>query len=199
MGRTTAILAALACSSMWVLAACGSSSTSGTTPTAAPATASPSAAATTTPAATTSDSDAYPIVAQYAGKYTGSWNDTTFGTTGTMTWDIFPDPAKRTVTIDVNVGGKFFGGGGAPPESIVLTHLAQGVVSGNSKAFGVVTGTISPTGSVHMTLTNIPGGSIKSVEVTGTLSGGTTISMQYTVTFTGSSSTAVGTVTLHKG
>jgi hypothetical protein len=137
-------------------------------------------------------------VASYAGHYTGSWNDATFGTTGSMTWDITADPASRQVTIAVNVGGRFFGGNGAAPERIVLTHLAEGTVSGNSVAFGTVSGTIKPDGSFTMTLTSIPGGSISKVEVTGTLAGGSTITMQYTVSFTASSQTATGTVALKR-
>jgi hypothetical protein len=180
------------------LAACGGSSTSTNAATTS-ATAAPTPSPTPSPtAAPPSAADAYPVVSSYAGHYSGSWNDATFGTTGSMTWDIAADPATRHVTITVNAGGRFFGGNGAPPEHILLTHLGEGVVSGTSAAFGTVSGTIRTDGTFTMTLTNVPGGSIARVDITGAFTGGSTIAMRYTVSFNGSSGTATGTVSLER-
>ena len=115
-----------------------------------------------------------------------------------MTWDISADPSARTINININVGGHFFGGAGAPPESIVLTHLAQGEIAGHSSAFGDVSGTITPDGTLTITLSNIAGGTISLVDITGTFTGGSTISMSYTVVFPGGAASAVGTVTLNR-
>jgi hypothetical protein len=194
------------------VAACGSSaSTQSSAPVPASASAPPTVAAQTPSPVSTSTgvtatlttangaTDAYPLVAAYQGHFTGSWNDSTFGTTGSMVWDISADPSARTVDITVDVGGHFFGGSGGPPESIKLTHLAQGVINGNSAAFGDVSGTIAPDGTLTITLTNIPGGVISKVEIMGTFTGGNTISMSYTVDFVAGSGAASGTVKLNRG
>jgi hypothetical protein len=189
-----------------VAACAGSTSTPSMTPAATPGAtppSTPSAAATSitvvaTPATLSTVLDAYPLLSGYQGHFTGSWNDSTFGTTGSMTWDITADPSARTVDITVNVGGRFFGGSGAPPESITLTHLTQGVIKGNSAAFGDVAGTITPDGALSITLTNIPGGVISKVEITGTFTGNNTISMAYTVDFVAGGGAATGTVKLNR-
>ena len=188
-------------------AACaGSTSTPPTTPTATrgstlvstPSTAAASTAAAATSTTANDAADAYPLLAGYQGHFTGSWNDSTFGTTGSMIWDLSADPSSRTVDITFDVGGHFFGGAGGPPESIKLTHLAQGVIKGNSAAFGGVSGTIAPDGTLTITLTNIPGGVISKVEIVGTFTGGNSISMSYTVDFVAGSGAASGTVKLNR-
>jgi hypothetical protein len=165
-------------------------------PTSAPSAAMSSASPIASPATSSSAADAYPLLAAFQGHLTGSWNDTTFGTTGSMSWDITPNSLDRTVLIKVAVGGNFFGGSGAPAESITLTQLGQGVIAGRSAAFGDVSGTITPSGALRVTLANIPGGVISRVDITGTFTGSNAISMSYTVAFAGGGSNAVGTVTL---
>jgi ABC-type phosphate transport system substrate-binding protein len=178
------------------LAACGSATTSqSSSPATAKASASASAGSSLTPAGAT---DVYPLVAGYQGHFTGSWNDSTFNTTGAMTWDISANNQTRQVTIKLNVGGKFFGGPGAAPETILLTHLAQGTISGHSAAFGDISGTISPSGTLQMTLSKIALGAIDHVTVTGHFTGGNSITMQYTVYFAGGGQPATGTVTLKR-
>ena len=145
-----------------------------------------------------SATDAYPLLASFQGHFAGSWNDTTFGTTGSMSWDITANPSARTVNVTVDVGGRFFGGSGAPPESITLTHLGQGVIAGHSASFGDVSGTITSSGALHITLSNIPGGAISRVDITGTFTGSNAISMTYTVVFFSGGANAVGTVTLSR-
>ena len=201
--RIRLVLAGLA---LTVAACAGSTSTASMTPAATPVTTSAStpgeAATSATPAATPTapgnTTDAYPLLAGYQGHFTGSWDNTTFATTGSMTWDITADPSARTVDITVDVGGRFFGGPGGPPESIKLTHLADGVIKGTSSAFGDVSGTITPGGALSIALTNIPGGTISNVEIRGTFTGSNTISMTYTVDFVAGSGAASGTVKLNR-
>jgi hypothetical protein len=191
------------------VAACGSSASSleSSSTTATTAIASPITAAPTTsvaaPSATSGSSpsgsaaDAYPLLAAFQGHFTGSWNNDTFATTGSMTWDITDDPSARTVTIVVSVGGNFFGGSGGPAETIVLTHLASGVIAGHSTSFGDVSGTITPGGALQIDLANVPGGVVSSVAITGTFVGGSSISMHYTITLVAGGS-AAGTVVLNR-
>jgi hypothetical protein len=113
-------------------------------------------------------------------------------------WDITADDSARTIAIVVAVGGNFFGGPGAPAETIILTHLADGVIQGTSPAFGEISGTVSTDGMLDITLSGVPGGAISKVDITGAFSGGDTISIDYTVTFAGGGATASGTVSLTK-
>jgi hypothetical protein len=138
------------------------------------------------------------MLAGFAGHFTGTWNDDTFATTGSMTWDITANPSDRTVQIAVNVGGNFFGGSGAPAETIQLTHLAQGTISGHSAAFGDVSGLITPAGALTIKLSNIPGGAISACTITGSFTAPDAISMSYSIAFI-SGGTATGTVTLNRG
>lgn len=177
-----------------VLASCGGATS--TSPTPRPSTPAATALATSTP--TANPSDAYPVVAALQGHLAGRWTNTTFGSTGTITWDVTPNPAMRTVAIVVTLTGRVLGGSAPPPEHDLLTHLAQGVISGRSAAFGSVNGTITPDGRIHMTLTNLPVPSIASVDITGNINGSTTVSLTYTVTFSGGGGTAKGTVTMTK-
>lgn len=200
--RIPLVLAGLAVA---VAACSGSAATPSPSPTTGPApAASPTAAATPTASATVAASatasgisaDAYPLIAGFAGHFTGSWNNTTFGSTGSMTWDIAADPSNRTVAITVNVGGRFLGGAGGPPETITLTHLSSGVIQGQSTSFGAVSGTITPAGALTITLTSPAGGIVSRVDITGTFSGGNSISLNYTVEFVGGGAKAVGTASL---
>jgi hypothetical protein len=150
------------------------------------------------PSATTSAIDAYPFVSGYVGHFTGNWTNKTFGSTGAVTWDITADESARTVDIDMTIAGPVFGGPGVKPEKIRLTHLAEGVIRGTSPAFGDIDGTITPDGTLTITLTNIPGGAIAKVAIDGNLTGGDTISINYEVTFAGGSGSATGVVALKK-
>ena len=174
------------------LAACGGAATG--------ASATPSAA--TTPSPTVSGTpnaatDAYPIVASLAGHLTGPWKNTTSNTTGTMTWDVTSDATARTVTLTITLTGNVLGAAAPAPERIELTHLATGVVQGPSAAFGTVNGVIIPDGRMHFQLTALKQTSIKSVDIAGKVTQGTSVAFNYTVTMT-NGSTAQGSVTLTK-
>jgi hypothetical protein len=186
---------AIAGATILAVAACGSSAS----------TAPPSAMhsedameSVSEPTETANAADAYPFLSAYEGHFAGSWSNETFATTGPMAWDISADESARTVMIVVDVGGNFFGGPGAPAETIVLTHLADGVIQGTSPAFGDISGTLSPDGMLDITLSSIPGGAISKVTITGILSGGNSIALDYAVAFTAGGAEATGTVTLMK-
>jgi hypothetical protein len=184
---------AIAGAALLAVAACGSSAS-----TAAPSAmhSEDTAVSVAAPTETDNAADAYPFLSAYEGHFAGSWSNETFATTGSMAWDISADESARTVKIVVEVGGNFFGGPGAPAETIVLTHLADGVIQGTSPAFGDISGTLSPDGMLDISLTSVPGGAISKVVITGTLSGGDSISLDYAVTFAAGGAEATGTATL---
>jgi len=179
-----ACLAALAAAGV---VACGGASS---------APSSSAAVTTTTPSstATANGNDAYPTVAALAGLYSGTWTNTTFGSSGTIKWTVMANASARSVTIVINVTGNVFGGQAPAPESITLTHLNQGVIKGTSSGFGSVDGTVQPDGSINVTLTNIPGGRVTTVTISGMLSP-PSISLAYAVTLS-SGGHASGTVTM---
>jgi hypothetical protein len=160
------------------LAACGGASTGSST---TPSVTTPSATATGTP---NPASDAYPIMASLDGHLAGPWTNATFKTTGTMTWDVTSDPTKRTVTLTITLTGNVLGGAAPAPERIELTHLATGIVQGPSASFGTVNGVITPDGRMHFQLTNLPETSVKSVDIAGKVTQGTSVEFAYTVTLT---------------
>jgi hypothetical protein len=174
-------------------AACGSSAS--TSPVATP-TATPSV--TAAPTASPVPADAYPLLAQYEGNFKGTWTNTTFGSKGSMAWDITADPSARTIKIVVNVGGNFFGGPGAKPETLLLTRLADGVVAGTSPTFGEMNGTITPEGELAITLANVPGGVISKVDISGLFSGTNMIAIDYEVSFAAGGAKAMGKVVLQR-
>ncbi len=177
------------------VAACGSSAAS---PSAAAPSPVPSPTADVSAATTPNAMDAYPFLAAYEGQFAGSWKNATFGSTGSMAWDITADPDARTIKIKVTVGGRFLGGPGAPAETILLTHLADGVIEGTSPTFGQISGTITPEGALQIALSNVPGGAISKVEINGTFTGGDSISISYAVEFTAGGGKATGAVTLSR-
>lgn len=174
------------------LAACGGGATSTSTSTTPSPVPTPSPAASGTPNAAT---DAYPIMASLDGHLAGTWTNATFKSTGTMSWDVTSDATKRTVTLAITLTGNVLGAAAPPPERIELTHLATGVVQGPSAAFGTVNGVITPDGRMHFQLTNLKETSIKSVDIAGKVTQGTSVAFGYTVTMT-NGSTAQGSVTL---
>ncbi|MBV8529575.1 MAG: hypothetical protein JOZ75_14785 [Candidatus Dormibacteraeota bacterium] len=186
------LIAAVAAAS---LAACGGGASNATNES-TQTTMSPSTRAT--PSSTPNSAmDAYPIMSSLDGHLTGPWTNTTFKTTGTMTWDVTSDAVHRTVTIAIMLTGNVLGAAAPATEHIELTHLATGVVQGPSAAFGTVNGVITPDGRIHFQLTNLPQTSIATVDIAGIVKQGTSIAFGYTVTMT-NASTAQGTVTLTK-
>ncbi|MBV8196344.1 MAG: hypothetical protein JOY80_12560 [Candidatus Dormibacteraeota bacterium] len=148
------------------------------------------------PRPTALPADAYPVMAALQGHLAGKWTNTTYSTNGTMAWDVSADSSARTVTIVVTITGNAFGMPAPAPERIELTHLAQGRIGGPSMAFGTVNGTITSTGHLQMTLTQLPVAMITKVDVSGMLTA-TSVTLNYTVTFSGGG-TATGTVTMSK-
>lgn len=136
-------------------------------------------------------------MASLTGHLTGQWNNTTAKTTGTMTWDVTSDPTQRTVTLTITLTGNVLGAAAPPPERIQLTHLATGIVQGPSASFGTVNGVITSDGRMHFQLTSLPQTTIKSVDIAGKVTQGSSVEFGYTVT-TANGATSQGSVTLTK-
>ncbi len=188
MRHSLIVLLALALVSCGSPAASGTSSPAATTATPAPTT---TAAPTTARPATSA-----PLPLFQDATFTGTWNNTTFGSTGPATFDIKVNATAQTMSVTITLGGNVFGAPAPAPETFTLPLSASGATfSGTSKTFGNVTATLKD-GTMTFKGDNVPGGRVKSIDGTGTYTT-SAISLSYNVALTDGSS-AKGTVTLKK-
>ena len=128
-----------------------------------------------------------------AGHYVGAWTNLTFSTPSS------PDTGKAVINILIsgtnaslvfNMDGPVFGQGDPPPITMPGTVQGETIQIDNKGVgiFGDIKGVVNgATGTLAVTLTNIPGGSIMVVTNSGTVTNGI-MHIDYTVTFTGSPS-----------
>ena len=138
--------------------------------------------------------------AAFAGHWTGDWNNTTFGSNGSVTLDSSTNTAAQTYTATLTLGGNVFGGSPPPPQNFGGSVVSlTGTYTFNSLAFGSVTFTFGANGAISGSATGIPSAFVSRVDFTGTITS-TTISLDYTITFTQSAGggQAFGTVLLTK-
>lgn len=161
--------------------------------TSAPATAAPATTAApvtteadaTTEAPATSEAEDPRRVALEAGAgtYSGTWTNTTFGSSGPMEMVIGVEGEE--VVFDVDLGGSVFGQGDPDAESARISIdelLAGGTVE--SAVFGPLSMTIdAATGTITMTADAVPAGGIAAFESTVTPGGTDSGSGTYLVTF----------------
>jgi hypothetical protein len=169
------------------LAACGG--------TAAPAATSPSPAASS-PAASPSSAPVLALAAALDGKYTGSWKNTTFGTTGPLAIEWKFDKVASTLTATVTVGGNVLGAPAPPAQVWVFKPDGQKLTyTGKSAVFGDATAAIEggpSSGTFAFKGVNVPGTTASAIDSTGTL-GASEMTGTYTVGLT-SGAKATGTV-----
>jgi hypothetical protein len=181
-----------------VIVACGSSST--TAPSAAPSTTAAAAATTAPPTAapsTAKPATPAPTLATTfdEGRYTGTWTNTTFGSTGSAAIDVKFDRTAFTAAITLTLGGNVFGAPAPAPETFTFPITPSGVSSTvKSKTFGDFTVTLNA-GKATFKGDNVSA-RVKTFEGTGTYAAGV-ITINYTVTLSDGSK-AQGVVNLKK-
>jgi hypothetical protein len=136
-----------------VVAGCGGSDSGGTTDTDVPASTTASTAAPTT----TEDAAAARAAAAqaFAGTYTGQWNNTTFGSMGSVEADIAVD--GDTVTLTLDLGGNVFGASDPDPVVAVFDLTSPSPYSGENELLGGFSVEIDETGHLLMTAPSVPG------------------------------------------
>jgi hypothetical protein len=140
-------------------------------------TTSPSSHTTTTaPRATTVvPKSSNPVVAlaqQYDGYYTGTWTNTTFGSTGPATLELRIDPVANTLAIKATFDGDLFGGGTDLPRSIDSTVNIgdpNAPVVTETKSFGTVTARIDPSLALVLDAPAVPDDKVQAFSLTGRL------------------------------
>jgi hypothetical protein len=96
--------------------------------------------------------------ASLAGNWTGSWNDTAQGTSGTATMTVTVDVAGGTFTISLDLNGPVLSGTDPVPQLMTGTFTSAGgsIASQVVPRFGVPSITISPTGVIVGTFAPLP-------------------------------------------
>jgi hypothetical protein len=133
------------------------------------------------------------VIQDIAGTYTGTWNNTTFGSSGGAELQISFAGSDATFLVDMD--GSAFGLVDPDPVSFGGTVVAGDlqVDATGTVPYGHVEGSIDgDTGAVDFLLTMTSRPDIASVDVTGTVAGGT-MDLDYTVNIMGFGM-AVGTL-----
>ncbi|MGE3171053.1 MAG: hypothetical protein AB7O97_00415 [Planctomycetota bacterium] len=135
------------------------------------------------------------VAANQLGTWSGTWNNTTFSSTGPVTMTV--TQAGDTYTIAFDMGGNVFGGADPALESFTATVSATGatLTPTTSAVYGDLTGSLGGGGTLTISGQNITG-AVDRFAFTGTWSA-TQVTGNVTITFD-DTSTAAGTATLTK-
>jgi hypothetical protein len=170
------------------LAACGGSAAPEATPTPEMEQVAPTATTpppSPTPEPTEEKNAAYEQGRTLAGEWSGSWENTTFGSTGgaRAVIDVQPD-GDATFTIDLD--GMVFGALDPDPMSYEGTYDADGAVfeAPSDPLFGDLTITVDADGEVTINGELVPVDGIASLSAEGSITSDA-IQLEYTVGFTG--------------
>jgi len=88
---------------------------------------------------------------QLVGNYTGVWNNTTFGSTGSASMQISYNATTKVASITFDVNGNVFGGADPTPETWTCTVGIDGCkASFNSSVFGAGTFVLRPDGTMYI-------------------------------------------------
>ena len=128
--------------------------------------------------------------------YNGTWNNTTFGSSGSSIVTISGDATSRLAVANIVLGGNVFGETAPPPLTLTGTLNMNGfTLTGSSALFGPVTMVLTASGSFTITANNVTSANVSAWSVTGTAKP-ERITGNFTVTLR-PSGTATGTVTMN--
>lgn len=134
---------------------------------------------------------------QFAGSYTGQWNNTTFSTSGGAFASMAGVASTQTAFFELTLTGPVFGGSNPPP-TVLAGPISAGAVSltGNSTLFGPVSLTIAADGTMTFTANSVPGPLVATFTINGTAHPDK-ITGNYTITFKAGGNPANGTLVLN--
>jgi hypothetical protein len=138
-----------------------------------------------------------PLESPFEGSFSGEWVNETFGTGGPASAVITVDEAGHTFQVVLTLGGRVFGEGTPAPQTLTGSFDAGGrAIRTRSELFGDVALTVSPTGAVRGTATNLPNRNIGSVDFNGNATP-EKVELAYTVHFAGGGESAKGKLRLN--
>ena len=135
-------------------------------------TSSTSTSSTSTTIVPKSTNSVVALAQQYDGYYEGTFTNTTFDTTGTVTLELRIDPNTGTLSITTTIDGDVFGGGAKEVRTITsqvqLGDPAAPVVT-DTKAFGEVSARLDANLALILSAADVPDAKVKGFELVGTL------------------------------
>lgn len=131
------------------------------------------------------------------GNWAGTWNNTTFGSSGPSASTISIDAPTMMLTFSLDLGGNVFGGGDPPAENFTGPISASGFnVSGMSALFGDLTLTVDSQGNLTGSGQNIASPNVSRADFSGTVTE-TTMNLNYVLQLK-PNGTAQGTISFTK-
>ena len=102
-----------------------------------------------------------------AATYTGSWNNTTFGSSGALTIEF--EATAKLVTGSFDFDGPVFGGGDPPAIDFKAKRKPDGSGTFQTLGTGVgdITGSFDAEGNLELIIFNIPGGFLTQARING--------------------------------
>jgi hypothetical protein len=129
-------------------------------------------------------------------RYAGTWNNTTFGSTGFANATLAAERASQLLAVTIDLGGNVFGGTAPGPQTIRGSLNPLGAsLSDTTPLFGPITATVSLLGAVNGSAPSVPGPNVSALTFNGTIIPGTFVNLNYAATLR-PSGTAVGVVTM---
>ncbi len=162
-----------------VAAGCGDDSSGETETLPEPTTATLAPPTTTTVAATTSttvvattttrpvENPLVEAALEFIGDWSGQWNNTTFGSSGSVEATVAVDAAAESASLTLDLGGFVFGGSDPDPVVIELDLSGTPPLSASDGLFGDSTIEVGEDGTVTMTAHAVPGLGGLTMVVTG--------------------------------
>ena len=128
-------------------------------------------------------------------RFAGSWQNTTFATTGPLATTFDIERISSLALTTTTVGGNVFGVGAPPPFTIRGVNTLSGLVLNDTVGFlGSISATVSPAGVLSGSAPNVPSPNVSAVTFTGSVSP-SSINGNYTATLR-PSGTANGTFSM---
>ena len=161
-----------------IAAACGGDD--GAAVTTAPTTTAP----TTTAPTTTADPAAYrlSLATIFAGEWTGSWENATYGTTGPIAAAVAVDTGSLAAILTVDLGGAVFGAGDPAPFEVTIDLTAAPPYAATTAVLGELSLVVEVDGAFTLEAPDVPAAGIASFRASGRATSAG-ITLDYTVGF----------------
>lgn len=190
---------------MVLIAACGGGTATETpgesqaVATNSPVTQAPAPTTAPTEGTTSPTADPFLFVAKFEGTYSGTWKNTTFGSTGPASIELKLDRAAATMGLKITLGGNVFGNTAPAPEELAAAIKLGDGLSFTSTTFGETTVSIDLAGGVPkvtVSSPDVPSPRIESFTATASIADPNSIDFAYDVTFRDGTAAAHGTAKL---
>lgn len=134
----------------------------------------------------------------FAGNWTGRWENLTFGSKDSASLTVTIDTTLRTLSAVLDLDGNVFGGSDPPPITLNGVYDDEGFsASGSQAPYGDMTLSGDTAGNLAGSAVNVPNAGIDSVSMSGTYDAAV-LALNYVVHFAFGGGTANGIITMEK-